>query len=111
MTRVFMKKECYKLVRDRIPEIIRSAGKNCETVIMSDAEYCQALRQKVIEEATELANAPDAELATEIADLLEVIEALMTSYRISEKQVQLEQDQKRAQKGDFRKKVMLLWTE
>ncbi|MGL5509142.1 MAG: nucleoside triphosphate pyrophosphohydrolase [Microcoleaceae cyanobacterium] len=111
MNEVFMKKECYKLVRDRIPEIIRKAGKDCEAVIMSDTEYCQALRQKVIEEATELANASEGELATEIADLLEVIEALMTTYHISEKQVQLEQDQKRAQKGDFRKKVMLLWTE
>lgn len=106
-----MKKECYKLVRDRIPDIIRSTGKNCEAIIMSDAEYCQALRQKVVEEATELANAPETELAVEIADILEVIEALMASYHISEKQVQLEQDQKRAQKGDFRKKIMLLWTE
>jgi predicted house-cleaning noncanonical NTP pyrophosphatase (MazG superfamily) len=111
MTKIFMKKEYYKLVRNRIPEIIRNAGKNCEAVIMSDEEYCQALRQKVIEEATELANAPNTELAVEIADLLEVVEALMASYNISEKQVQLEQDQKRAQKGDFRKKVMLLWTE
>ena len=32
-----------KLVRDRIPEIIRESGRNCEIEIMDDAEYRQAL--------------------------------------------------------------------
>ena len=50
-----MKKEYHKLVRDRIPEIIRKSGNECEFVILSEAEYRQALRQKLIEEAGEAA--------------------------------------------------------
>ena len=44
-----MEKEYHKLVRDRIPEIIHQSGNECEFVILSDPEYRQALRQKLIE--------------------------------------------------------------
>lgn len=40
-----------KLVRDRIPEIIRQDGRECGTERMSEAEYVQALREKLVEEA------------------------------------------------------------
>jgi predicted house-cleaning noncanonical NTP pyrophosphatase (MazG superfamily) len=106
-----MRKEYHKLVRDRIPEIIRQSGLECQTVTLSETEYRQALRQKLMEEAQEAATANDADLVTEIADLLEVVDALMKSYGISHHQVKLEQNQKRANKGDFEQKIMLLWTE
>jgi len=70
-------KEYHKLVRDRIPEIIRKSGNECEVVILSDAEYCQALRQKLMEEAGEAAEANGEDLVAELADLYEVIDALM----------------------------------
>ncbi|MGB3511834.1 MAG: Rid family hydrolase [Microcoleaceae cyanobacterium] len=106
-----MRQEYNKLVRDRIPEIIRKSGLECETVTLSETEYRQALRQKLIEEAQEAATASDADLAIEIADLLEVVDALLKSYDISHHQVGLEQDKKRATKGDFDNQIMLLWTE
>ncbi|MDJ0553916.1 MAG: nucleoside triphosphate pyrophosphohydrolase [Microcoleaceae cyanobacterium MO_207.B10] len=105
-----MRQEYNKLVRNRIPEIIRKNGIECETITLSETEYRQALRQKLIEEAQEAATANNADLTTEIGDLLEVIDALLKSYGISHHQVTLEQDQKRATKGDFEKKIMLLWT-
>jgi predicted house-cleaning noncanonical NTP pyrophosphatase (MazG superfamily) len=46
-----------KLIRDRIPEIIRQAGRECEVQIMSQSEYHQALLDKLIEEAQEAAQA------------------------------------------------------
>ncbi|TAE56625.1 MAG: hypothetical protein EAZ88_03705 [Oscillatoriales cyanobacterium] len=52
-----MEKKYYKLVRDRIPDIIRESGNECETAVLSDEEYRQALRQKLIEEAAEVAQA------------------------------------------------------
>ncbi|MCL2928712.1 MAG: nucleoside triphosphate pyrophosphohydrolase [Trichodesmium sp. St19_bin2] len=106
-----MRQEYNKLVRDRIPEIILKSGIECETVTLSEIEYQQALRQKLIEEAQEAATANNADLVIEIADLLEVVDALLRSYGISHGRVRLEQDKKRASKGNFDNKTMLLWTE
>ncbi len=44
-----MRQKYNKLVRDRIPEIIRKSGLECQTVTLSEIEYRQALRQKLIE--------------------------------------------------------------
>lgn len=106
-----IRQEYNKLVRDRIPELISKSGLEYATVTLSETEYRQALRQKLIEEAKEAATANNTDLVIEIADLLEVIDALLKSYGISQHQITLERDQKRAKKGDFEKKIMLLWAE
>ena len=106
-----MRQEHNKLVRDRIPEIISKSGIEYQTITLSEQEYQQALRQKLIEEAQEAATANNADLVIEIADLLEVVDALLKSYEISHHKVLLEQDKQRASKGDFDNKTMLLWTE
>ena len=64
-----MRKQYHKLVRDRIPEIIRESGNECEVIILSETEYRQALRQKLIEEAAEVAEANEEGLIAELADL------------------------------------------
>ena len=43
-----------KLVRDKIPEIIRSNGEEPETRILSDEEYKKELEKKLLEEYQEL---------------------------------------------------------
>ena len=105
-----MEKEYHKLVRDRIPEIIRQSGNECEVVILSQAEYRQALRLKLIEEATEVAEANDNELVAELADLYEVIDTLMASYGISGDRILNAQAKRRETRGGFTQKIMLLRT-
>ena len=105
-----MGKEYNKLVRDRIPEIIRQSGINCEIAVLSDAEYRIALRLKLIEEATEVAEANENELVTELADLYEVIDALMASYGISGDRILNAQAKRRETRGGFTEKIMLLRT-
>ncbi len=105
-----MEKEYHKLVRDRIPEIIRQSGIECETAVLSDAEYCQALRLKLIEEATEVAEADKDNLVAELADLYEVIDALMLNYGISGDELLAEKIKRREARGSFAKKIMLLRT-
>jgi predicted house-cleaning noncanonical NTP pyrophosphatase (MazG superfamily) len=105
-----MEKEYHKLVRDRIPEIIRQSGIECETAVLSDAEYCQALRQKLIEEAAEVAAADGENLIRELADLYEVIDALMASYGISGDRILNAQAKRRENRGGFAQKIMLLRT-
>lgn len=106
-----MKKEYHKLVRDRIPEIIRKNGLECEVAPLSEGEYRQALRQKLIEEAQEAAEATEENLITELADLYEVIEAVMATYGISRESVITEQIKRRSERGGFEEKIMLLWTQ
>lgn len=50
-----------KLVRDRIPEMIERDGKTAVTHIAETEEYIRFLLAKVVEEATELQSAEDAD--------------------------------------------------
>lgn len=78
---------------------------------MTPADYCQALRQKLIEEAQEAAEAGEDTLVTELADLWEVIDATMNVYGIQRNQVLACQMQRRIDRGTFSQKLRLLWTE
>lgn len=100
-----------KLVRDRIPEIIEKENREYGTRVLSDAEYEKALREKVKEEATEVAEASLEDLTKEIADLLEVAQALMKFHRIEMDAVVAKQTERRKSRGAFDKRVMLLWTD
>ena len=64
-----------KAVRDKIPEIIKSSGKNCNIKKLDDSEFLVELEKKLIEELSEYQKSKDI---GELADILEVI------YRISE---------------------------
>jgi predicted house-cleaning noncanonical NTP pyrophosphatase (MazG superfamily) len=107
-----MPQEHHKLVRDGIPELIRRAGAHCEVaVIVAEEEYRQALRAKLIEEATEAAQAETTEaLITELADLQEVLDALRAAYVLSQEAIRQEQAQRRAERGGFERRLLLLWT-
>jgi predicted house-cleaning noncanonical NTP pyrophosphatase (MazG superfamily) len=82
-----VRKEYNKLVRDCVPELLQKQKVEHEIVEMDQDEYCQALRQKIIEEAQEAAGASEVDLITELADLWEVIDATMTAYGIQRDQV------------------------
>jgi predicted house-cleaning noncanonical NTP pyrophosphatase (MazG superfamily) len=107
MTRI----EHNKLVRDRIPAILEGQKIQFATEIMSETEYRQALRQKLIEEAQEAAEAVDNDLVSELADLWEVVDATMSAYGIQRNQVLACQMQRRIERGTFASKLRLLWTE
>lgn len=105
-----MRREYNKLVRDKIPEIIRQSGNQCEVTIFSETEYLEALRQKLIEEAQEAAIASSDELVKELADLYEVIDAILTASGIEREAVSAVQQQRREERGGFEGKIKLLWT-
>lgn len=106
-----MRKEYHKLVRDKIPEIIQQSGLKCETLTLSESEYRQALREKVVEEAQEVAAADEQNLITELADIYEVIDAIIENYGINRELIIAEQIRRRQERGGFQKRVKLLWTE
>jgi predicted house-cleaning noncanonical NTP pyrophosphatase (MazG superfamily) len=100
-----------KLVRDRIPEIIAAEGRECATKIMEDAEYRQALLTKLVEEAQETAEAESSELLKELADLYEVIEALLLALDLDRDAIRAVQQKRHDERGGFEQRIKLLWTE
>jgi predicted house-cleaning noncanonical NTP pyrophosphatase (MazG superfamily) len=106
-----VRKEYNKLVRDRIPDILTSQQVKFGVEPMTQTEYCQALRQKLIEEAQEAAKAGEDTLVTELADLWEVIDATLVAYGIQRNQVLACQMQRRMERGGCSQKLRLLWTE
>jgi hypothetical protein len=57
------------------------------------------------------AEAPDEDLATELADLEEVVDALMQVYGLTRESVLRMQQQRRAARGGFARRLRLLWTD
>lgn len=94
----------HKLVRDRIPEIIKENGAECVTHVAKDEEYRRLLQHKLNEEVTEFLANPCAE---EIADVLEVIEAIARVEGIMIDEIKREKLKKRVNRGSFNKRIVL----
>jgi predicted house-cleaning noncanonical NTP pyrophosphatase (MazG superfamily) len=97
----------HKLVRDQIPEIIAAAGRQPVTRVLDQAGYQAALRTKLLKEAHEAQAAPDGQLASELADVLEVLQALAAAHNMSWEDVVSEAGRKRAERGGFGKRIFL----
>lgn len=97
-----------KLVRDKIPEIIRLNGDVPEVEKLDPERFKIALLTKLIEEAREAQRASSVtELIAELADLKEVIEAIQTSHGITDADVQQIFDNKRDYRGAFTEGLFL----
>ena len=100
-----MKKETYdKLVRDRIPEIIMSKGAKPVTRTADDEEYYLYLKQKLIEEVREFDVSNNLE---EIADILEVMHAIIEHKRVNFEYIDKLRKEKAEKRGRFKDKIIL----
>ena len=100
-----MKKTAYeKLVRDRIPSIIEADGKTCVSETLSDACYLEMLDAKLNEELAEYQESKSLE---ELADLLEVLRAVVRARGWTWEQLELTRQKKAAKRGGFEKKLLL----
>jgi predicted house-cleaning noncanonical NTP pyrophosphatase (MazG superfamily) len=97
----------HKLVRDQIPAIIAADGHQPVTRILDHAGYEAALRAKLLEEAHEAQAAPDEQLASELADVLEVLQALAAAHDMSWEDIVFEASRKRAERGGFDNRIFL----
>jgi predicted house-cleaning noncanonical NTP pyrophosphatase (MazG superfamily) len=78
---------------------------------MTEEEYRQALREKLVEEAKEAAQVETLqELVTELADVQEVLDTLRTTCALSQETIVQEQVRRRAERGGFQQRLRLLWT-
>ena len=94
----------HKLVRDRIPEIIESDGKICDWETLSDADYLSLLEEKLNEELAEYQQSKSLE---ELADLLEVMHAVLKARGWTWEELEQVRAKKAAKRGGFEKKILL----
>ena len=101
-----------KLVRDRIPEIIRKAGEIPRTRVLNSEEFFKALKEKVLEEAKELARAKTRkEVINEVVDISELIDAIIVELEVPKLRICTLRRIKNKKRGAFHKKIFLGETE
>ncbi len=93
-----------KLVRDRIPEIIKQKGEIPVTRVASDDEYWQKLKEKLKEEVEEFMEDSRTE---EIADIMEVLHAICEFRKIDKEEIELLRKKKAEKRGGFKEKIIL----
>ena len=94
----------HKLVRDKIPSIIAQNGKPANTTILDDRRYTVALEKKLKEETREYLRSKDL---MELADILEVVEALAKNQGASFEDVLALKQQKQTTNGAFAQRFFL----
>ncbi|MBR6392702.1 MAG: nucleoside triphosphate pyrophosphohydrolase [Eubacterium sp.] len=94
-----------KLVRDNIPEIIENNGQSAKTVILDSEKYTVALEKKLKEETKEYLHSREI---MELADILEVVEALAKNQGSSFDEILELKKQKQEKNGAFDKKIFLV---
>ncbi len=96
-----------KLIRDKIPQIIEASGKQAEISVLATSDYEKALKDKLIEEAQELRSASDEDQLSELADVYEVLDAMLLCKGLTREQVQEQQRLKREERGGFAQRLFL----
>lgn len=96
--------EFNKLVRDKIPEIIRSKNETPVTHIAEEVEYRTALFKKLEEEVDEFRQKPSAD---EAADILEVIYAICDELGIDKNTIEPIRQKKTEERGAFKSRIIL----
>lgn len=96
-----------KLVRDKIPEIIAGNNETCETIILNDNEYLKELNKKIQEELKEYLESGEIE---ELADLEEVLRAILKVKGFSYQEFENIRVNKVQKRGAFDKKIFLIST-
>lgn len=94
-----------KAVRDKIPEIIKSSGRNCKTKRLSDSEFLVKLEEKLAEELQEYMESKSVE---ELADIIEVIYRIAELGGTTKEQLEKTRLSKSQQRGGFKDNLLLI---
>ena len=93
-----------KLIRDKIPEIIEKSGKRPITEILDDKDYNKYLDIKLGEELQEYLDDDDI---NELADLVEVVYAILKYKGIEIDDFEQIRKKKSEERGSFDKRLLL----
>jgi len=94
-----------KLIRDKIPEIIKSCGKKAIVEKVSEDELLNYLNEKLEEELNEYKESGAIE---ELADLIEVVYAILDCKGITSEEFDDIRSTKNKERGKFKEGLVLL---
>ncbi|MBU0906437.1 MAG: nucleoside triphosphate pyrophosphohydrolase [Planococcaceae bacterium] len=98
-----------KLVRDRIPEIIEANNKKFSLKVLELFEHEFEIKRKLVEELTEYQETTNnADAIEELADLLELIYAVLPLHGSSMEELEKVRLAKREKRGGFEKGYFLI---
>lgn len=87
---------------------METQGQAATTKVLSNEEFGQALRKKLIEEARELEKAKNkTALVEELADVLEIIGTILEIENLSQSEIERVRLEKRKKHGGFKQKIFL----
>lgn len=97
-----------KIVRDRIPEIIQSEGREVRTRTLTRDEAVIYLKKKLREEVEEFLS---SDSLPELADIVEVVRALAAELGSTPERIELIRREKCVNNGGFGRRVLLVEAE
>lgn len=97
-----------KLIRDKIPQIIEATGKKATIEKLNDEDYRSLLDQKLYEELEEFKQERDV---NELADLVEVVYAIVLEKGITIDEFEKIRVEKRNERGGFEQRLKLVSVE
>ena len=100
-----MRFRVHKLIRDRLPAMMRAQGLAVFERRLDDDEHLAALREKRVEEALEARDATDGDLVGELADVLEVVRALAEAHGSNHELDEQRRLETRNERGGFDDRV------
>lgn len=96
-------KKYYKLVRDRIPEIIEASGMNCTCQTLSDKDCIHLLDEKLNEKLAEYQKSKSLE---KLADLLEVVQEVIKARGWTMEELERVRASKVAERGGVDNRIL-----
>ncbi|MEB3703078.1 GNAT family N-acetyltransferase [Candidatus Bealeia paramacronuclearis] len=97
-----------KIVRDKVPQILEVQGIHFVQKELSAPEKIKALKDKLLEESQEVHEASSPQdLLEEIADVAEVLDAILAQSQITWEEVNLARTKKNEKSGAFQKSVYI----
>ena len=104
-----MSKKIYnKLIRDKIPEVIKEKGGIPEVSILDGTEFRKSLKIKMTEEAKELLEAEsNDDVLNELSDVEELVRSIAKNYDLSLEEIEKHRLEKLQKRGGFEKKLFL----
>lgn len=100
-----------KLCRDKVPEIIRGKGFECDVREVDDVEYKHEIVRKILEEATGVVNHGNRSgLLKELADLIITIEATKKVFDITPEEIDAAVESSIEEKGGYEDRLFLTWS-
>lgn len=102
-----MEKVYNKLVRDKIPDIIKGNGGEPICRVLSDCEFEKELKKKFYEELDEVCEACGKDRLEELADMYELIRTMAELHDSSMENISRLANKKKKERGAFEEKIYL----